>query len=203
MKNTKVVSIVLAAIALLSFSFKAADLADVFTVSTQKSTLKWVGKKVTGEHSGTIQLKSGALEVKNGKLTGGSFEIDMNSIICEDLEDEGYNAKLIGHLKSDDFFSVDKFPVAKFDIKKAKAQGGGKYQITGDLTIKGIKNEITFPAEVNVEGNTVEANADIKVDRTKWNIRYGSGSFFDNLGDKTIDDNFELSLAFVASKSNN
>ena len=144
-----------------------------------------------GSHEGTIQLESGALEFDdNGVLTGGNFVINMNSIANTDMSGDSAN-KLIGHLKSGDFFGVEKFPTATFNIKNVVSRGTpGSYKIVGDLTIKGITKEIKFNAQLN-DG---EATADIKIDRSEFDIRYGSGSFFDNLGDKTIYDEFDLSI---------
>lgn len=164
-------------------------------VNSNESVIKWVGKKVTGQHDGTIKVKNGQFTVENGKLTGGQFDIDMNSLTVLDITDPETNAKLLGHLKNDDFFSVDKFPVSTFKITKiAPATEGGNYLITGDLTIKGITKPITFPANVNVNGNSVSATANFDIDRTAFDIKYGSGKFFEGLGDKMINDNFNLSL---------
>ncbi|GAB4244604.1 MAG: YceI family protein [Ekhidna sp.] len=167
-------------------------------VNVDESTVEWVGKKVTGQHNGTIQLQGGRLEMDdNGNLTGGIFTIDMSSITCLDLSGE-YKGKLEGHLKSDDFFGVEKYPTSTFTITKAVPQGPGKYKIVGNITIKGTTEEIQFPANVEVKDGKVTATADITIDRSKFDVRYGSGSFFDNLGDKTIYDNFDLSVKLVA-----
>lgn len=161
------------------------------------STINWVGKKVTGQHHGTVNLKAGEVELANNTIKGGNFEIDMNSIKDIDLTDEGYNKKLITHLKSDDFFGVEKYPTSTFKITSVKSLAGVKdanTQITGDLTIKGTTESISFPAQVEVNGEKATAKANLKVDRTKHNVRYGSGKFFQNLGDKMINDEFELAL---------
>lgn len=172
---------------------------------TQKSTVKWHAKKVTGEHYGTVKLSNGSLDVEKGRLTGGNFEVDMNSIVCEDLTNAEYNGKLVGHLKSEDFFTVEKHPKANFKITKAAPiasakAGENNYNITGDLVIKGITQSITFPAQVNINGNKAEAKAKFDVDRTKYDIKFRSGNFFENLGDKMIDDNFTLDLNLVTSE---
>lgn len=167
-------------------------------VDVKKSSLKWLAKKVTGKHNGTVSLASGLLESNGKTITGGTFEIDMNSIICEDLSDKETNGKLVGHLKSDDFFSVAKNPKAKFEITKVTPKAGTEVEITGKMTIKGITNEIVFPANVQLNGKEISATAKITLDRTKWDIRFGSGKFFENLGDKVIYDDFEIDLALVA-----
>ncbi|KEQ30985.1 lipid-binding protein [Pedobacter antarcticus 4BY] len=171
-----------------------------FKVDPGQSKLTWLAKKVTGEHAGTIQVRSGSLEVDNNVLKGGSFELDTKTITVTDIEDKEGNAKLLGHLKSDDFFAVEKFGTAKFVITSAQSKGSGLYQIKGNLTIKGITNEVTFPANVTLDNNKLVAKAKIKVDRTKYDIKFRSKSFFENLGDKTIYDDFELDIQLVANK---
>ena len=123
----------------------------------------------------------------------------MTSIVCKDLKDAEYNGKLVGHLKNDDFFATDKFPKANFVLKSAKSTGVDTYDISGDLTIKGITKPVTFPATVKVTGKALTAVAKITVDRTLYDIKYGSGSFFDNLGDKAINNDFTLDVNMVAS----
>lgn len=172
----------------------------VYKVDTQKSVLNWNGKKVTGEHTGTIKLSDGLMMVDGGKLTGGTFTFDMNSIVDTDLTDAGYNAKFITHMKSDEFFSTTKFPTSTFKITKVTPKGGDVYDITGNMTIKGITNAVTFPATVKMTGNTITADGKAVLDRTKYDIRYGSKSFFENIGDKAIYDDFTVEMRLVASK---
>ncbi|WKK87332.2 YceI family protein [Marivirga arenosa] len=190
--KTKVLSIGLVAI-IMAAAFTI--LRKEVKVDTNSSQIAWVGEKVTGQHNGTVNIKEGALEVENGQVTGGSFVIDMNSIDVLDLEGE-YKDKLMGHLRSDDFFSVESHPTAKFvitSIEKSEATDATHF-LAGDLTIKGITNKITFPANITVEDGKATAKASFALDRTKWEIRYGSGSFFDGLGDKMIYDDFKLSV---------
>ena len=188
------------ALALFLFSnVNAVEPANDGTVSVnpEKSKIAWKGEKVTGEHSGTINIKSGSLMMKDGKLQGGEFIIDMTSIVNTDLEGE-YKGKLEGHLKSDDFFGVENFPTATLKITSAKETSKtGVYNVNANLTIKGITNQITFTATMLDDKGIVVANANIIVDRSKYNVKYGSGSFFDNLGDKTIYDEFTLSVNLV------
>ncbi|WP_411767774.1 YceI family protein [Winogradskyella sp. A3E31] len=182
-KNSKLGIIAILALLFMSFSL----LKDV-PVNVDESKIVWNGYKVTGEHEGTISLKSGHLNFDDENLTGGSFVIDMTSITVTDLSGGG-KAKLEGHLKSDDFFGVEKHPEAKFVINKA-TKNGDSYDVTGDLTIKGITNPISFTMAVN--GNI--ATAALKVDRAKYDVKYGSSSFFDNLKDKAIYDEFDLNV---------
>lgn len=187
MKNFK--SIALALVALVTFTATAQTSKKV---DASKSTINWVGKKVTGAHEGTITLKEGALIFKGKKVVGGNFTVDMTTINTTDLDGKG-KANLDGHLKSDDFFGVEKFPTATLVIKSLGEKGNDLYAVTADLTIKGKTESIKF--DLVVAGNT--ATTTLKVDRTKYGIQYGSGSFFDNLGDKTINDEFELKVKLV------
>ena len=161
--------------AVVTFSFTTIE-GEKKEIKTDNSTVTWKGYKVTGSHYGTVALESGHLVFDEGKLTGGEFVVDMTTIVTDDLEGE-YKGKLEGHLKSDDFFGVEKFPTAK-----------NSYEITGALTVKGISAPVTF--EMSVYGN--KATANVKIDRTTYDIRYGSTSFFDDLKDKAIYDEFDL-----------
>ncbi|MFZ6050985.1 YceI family protein [Halocola ammonii] len=172
-----------------------------FTVDTKSSKIEWRGEKVTGYHTGTVNLSEGNMEVEDGRITSGNFTIDMTSIENTDIEDEGTKAKLIGHLKSDDFFSVSSHKTANFNLTSFRPmkedENGNNYMVKGELTIKGITNEISFPANVKIDGDRMVAKADVTFDRTKWKVRYGSGSFFDSLGDNMIYDDVEIKLNIV------
>ncbi len=173
---------------------------DIYNANTKESVIRWEGRKLFGGHWGDVLIKSGNLEFKNNKLSGGSFVIDMNSIVVLDLDENGGKSKLEGHLRSDDFFSVDKYPTSEFVITNVKDRKNNKYEITGDLTIKGITHSIKFPATINIKNNRLEARAEFKIDRTKWDIRYGSGKFFDNLGDRMIRDDIIFKVKLIANK---
>jgi polyisoprenoid-binding protein YceI len=162
------------------------------TAYNEKTTLNWLGEKVTGEHTGTIMLKSGWLTMENNMITGGEFEIDMSTI-----KDADNNARLEGHLKSDDFFGVEKYPVSKLTLKSSDSFEKGSAVVRGELTIKTSTNPVEFKASMQKKEDGTWFYANIIVDRTKYNVRYGSGSFFDNLGDKTIYDQFKLKVALV------
>ncbi|MGG7036120.1 MAG: YceI family protein [Flavobacterium sp.] len=184
MKTLK--TIALALIVVLGTTFATAQNKKI---DTQKSTVNWVGKKVTGEHSGTINFQSGVIVFKKNKLAGGNFTVDMPTLTATDLTGE-WKEKLDNHLKSDDFFGTEKFKTSNMAFKKIADKGNGVYTVTADLTIKGITNSVTF--DMTVKNNT--ATAALKIDRTKYGIKYNSGSFFDSLGDKTIYDDFELTV---------
>lgn len=176
-----------------------------YQVQPQLSTIGWVGKKVTGQHNGTIQFQSGQVLVKGSQIAGGTFVVDMASIKNTDLTDAETNGKLLGHLKSDDFFSVEKNPTATFAITSVKTlkgdAAGNNATITGNLTIKGKTNPLSFPARVGVKNGVAAASGTATVDRTKYDIRYGSKSFFESIGDKAIDDNFTLTFNVIAKSS--
>jgi len=173
-------------VALMTFSFTSVE-GNKKEIKTENSKVVWKGYKVTGSHQGVIAIKSGHLTFNENRLIGGDFIIDMSTITNTDLEGE-YKGKLEGHLKSDDFFGVEKFPTASLIFTKVKPTGKNSYKVTGDITIKGKTNSITF--DISIYGNKV--NASLKIDRTKFNVRYGSTSFFDGLKDKAIYDDFDL-----------
>ncbi len=156
-------------------------------VNAEKSKVTWKAYKVGGGHEGTVTLKEGSLIFEKEKLTGGEFVVDMTTLTPTDLDGE-YKDKLEGHLKSDDFFGVENHPSSKLVFTSVKPFNKNSYTVTGDLTIKNITKPVTFV--VSVFGN--KATATLKVDRAKYDVKYGSGSFFENLGDKTIYDEFDL-----------
>ncbi|MBO0360014.1 YceI family protein [Hymenobacter sp. BT186] len=173
-----------------------------FKLQPQLSTLGWEGKKVTGQHNGNVQFKEGTLQVSGNQIVGGMFTVDMNTLKVEDIKDAGMNGKLMGHLRSDDFFSIEKNPTSTFKITKVtpmKADAAGNNAtITGDLTIKGITKPVSFPAKTGVKGDLASASGTATIDRTKFDIKYGSKSFFEGIGDKAIMDDFTLSFNVIA-----
>ena len=171
-----------------------------FTVDAEATTLNWVAKKVTGAHNGTIKVSGGEVVVNGVKVQSGKFTIDMGSMVILDIQG-GSNERLLNHLKSDDFFSVAKFPVTDFVLTSVSPKSGSTYNVKGKLTIKGITQEIEFPAEISFSGKTMNAKAKIIVDRTKFDIKYRSSNWVENLGDKAIYDDFELDLNLVAKAS--
>jgi Uncharacterized conserved protein len=190
MKTIKSLAVFVLALTLTTTVFAGSQKVDV-----TKSTVKWLGKKVTGEHSGTIAVKEGSLDVTGGKVTGGKVVIDMNSIADTDLADASWNAKLVGHLKSDDFFAVATYPTAELVLTKVEGTN-----FSGNLTIKGITKPVTFTASSAKEGKSTSYKGTITVDRSKYNVKYGSKSFFDNLGDKVIYDEFTLDFNLVVTE---
>ena len=168
-------------------------------VNKTESSVTWHASKVTGAHFGNVPISDAKLDYTNGKITGGSFEMDMSNLTVEDLTDAGSNQKLTGHLKSDDFFSVAKFPKASMKITNVKSTDGKTYEITANLTIKGITAPVTFPATLSMVSGKMVTTAEIKFDRTKYDIKYRSGSYFEDLADKLIYDEVKLDVKLVAT----
>lgn len=164
-----------------------------FEIVALRSSIDWTGRKVTGAHNGTIDIKQGTLSLSDGQLTSGSFVIDTTSIRILDVTDPATNAQFAGHLASDDFFSIDRYPEASFVITSVNDN-----HINGDLTIKGITNPVSFKAALNVEGDTLTASGKIVIDRTKYGIRFRSGNFFKDLGDTLIYNDFDLDVTLTA-----
>ncbi|NDG53499.1 MAG: YceI family protein [Flavobacteriia bacterium] len=175
--------------ALIFSAFTLQSFTSSDNVKVKNSSIEWKGEKVVGSHEGTIALKSSELIFKNNTLKGGSFVIDMTTIACTDLTGE-YKGKLEGHLKSDDFFSVSHFPTSKLVISKVSKSSKDSYKVSAKLTVKGITKNIDFVAQI--KGNKLSAT--ILVDRTQFDVKYGSGSFFQNLGDNMIYDEFEIKV---------
>jgi len=177
-----------------------------YDVNVEKSSFGWHAKKVTGEHFGTAKILKGAIYRNKGMFNGGEFEIDMTSIADTDITKAEFRAKLDGHLKSESFFDVAKFPTASFKIKmwapiKDAKPGEVNYYVKGDITIKGITKEITFPALVNLDTNskTVTASAEFNIDRTDFGIKYNSAKFDPGIGDKMVYDEFNVKINLVAT----
>lgn len=182
----------------LSFaSFAQKTSIEQIDIDLTQSKLEWTGKKLGGEHYGEIQLVSGYLTFTKTKLTGGTFEMDMTSITCVDITDQKSNKRLLDHLKSEDFFSVVRFPKSSFIITKVDSKSATEYLITGDLTIKGKTNPITFTTKIDTLNNQTIAEATLVFDRSKYDVKFGSQSFFENLGDKLVYDDVDMNIKLV------
>lgn len=168
-----------------------------FIIDTKQSVVTWEGSSVQGSHSGYVYISKGELMIENGQLTGGTVEVKMNTI-----EDESHRSdnNLIKHLKDADFFDVEKFPFSTIAITGAESTNTEIKRVTGNLTIKGITHEVTFPAKMTVEDGIFKANGKLVIDRTLWDVRYNSGKFYDNLADRTISDSIEFNINIVAKK---
>lgn len=193
----KILISIVAFTSLTLFSFKG-EKAVSYQVDAKSSSLVWTGQKVTGEHKGNIDIASGILLVSANKLVGGTFELNVASLTVTDITDKEKNASLVEHLKNEDFFSTAKFPKATFAITKVESKGGDNYDISGNLTIKGITKPSTFPAVVKNTGKNLNATGKVTVNRTLYDINYRSTNFFADLGNKAISDEFTLDVNLVA-----
>lgn len=180
---------------------------ETWAVDTNKSSIIWIGKKIGGQHEGTLKLKSGKLLMDKNTdnkvqiQAGSEFVADLTSLDNTDIKDPGMKQKLLGHLKSDDFFSVEKYPHSHFIVKKVQSsKTPGEFILSGDFEIKGIKQAVSVPLQLKIGPKEVVGDAHFSLDRTLWNIRYGSGKFFQNLGDKVIRDMFDLEVHLIATK---
>lgn len=172
-----------------------------YTADLDKSVVNWKGFKPTGNHYGTVQIKNGSFSVKDKEIISGEFDIDMNTIIDLDMPaGSEHNTKLVNHLKSEDFFGVDKYPTANFTLQSTEKKGD-RYLCTGDLTLKNITHSVSFLATIKNEGKTLSLKSEtFKIDRSKWDIKFKSKSFFSNLGDNFIYDDIELSVEVHSQK---
>lgn len=193
----------IATLVLLAGTFASAA-AEIYKIDTKESTVSWKGsKKMGSSHTGNISIKDGHVEIdKKNQITAGGISIDMATITNEDLKGSPeYQKKLVGHLSSEDFFDVSNHPTSSFKILSVTPKSKDEVIVKGELTMIGKTNPIEFPAKITVAKGIAKGEAQVKVDRTIWGLKYGSGNFFKELaGDKIINDEFELSLKLVAKK---
>ena len=157
----------------------------------EKTKVMWYGEKIGGSHEGTIELKSASLEMKDGKLVSGKVIIDMTTIVDTDIENDGMRKRLEDHLRSDDFFGVDKYPEAVFELTGSESVSEG-LKVMGNITIKGNTEPIEFMTSMEESGEGMIFKGKIEIDRTLFDVRFGSKKFFANIGDRAIDDMFSL-----------
>ena len=173
-----------------------------YIIDTKETVLTWEGSMVFGfgeKSIGYVYISKGELIIEKDQLVGGTVEVDMNTIEYKDKADTNTPVK---HLKSPDYFDVGKFPISTFAITKVESVNvrSKTIKVTGNLTIKGITNPITIPAEIEFKDGIVRAIGDVIIDRTQWGIRYRSGKFYDNLADQAVSDDFEIQMKIVAKK---
>ena len=168
-------------------------------VDTKESVVTWRGYNLNGLNSqiGYVHISKGELMIENGELTGGIFEVDMNTI--ED-KNHGRDNKLVKHLKDPDFFEVEKFPFSTIAITSVTSINTHNKKVIGNLTIKGIAHPVTFPVRMEVKDGIVKADSKLVIDRTLWDVRYKSGKFYDNLANQTMSDSIEFHMKIVAKK---
>lgn len=172
-----------------------------YKVDAAASSVTWHATKVTGEHMGTVNVANGYLSVTDGNLVAANIIADMSSIACTDMEGE-WADKLVGHLNSDDFFNVSEHKTSSFTLRNIEAltdaKGDATHTVTGDFTIRGITKSVTFDATITDNGGKLAISGSAVLDRSQFDVKYGSGSFFDNLGDNLIHDNFTVGFNLVA-----
>lgn len=168
---------------------------NLINIDVEKSTVKWLGSSMIyfNDHYGTVEIENGLLTTKDGRISAGIFQIDMKTI---ENVDGGFNQSLVDHLKDPDFFDVANFPTATIEIMRVKYHSNIKLECVANLTIKGITKEVNIIADVDTFNGRMRVQSKFKIDRSRWDIRYGSKSFFSDLGDKAISDviTFEVSL---------
>jgi len=211
MNKNRIIYVTVSVLLVFSFALNAQQSqkqssSSKLGINTAESKVNWLGKKPTGEHTGYVKLSDGEILLDKNEIKGGSFVIDLNTITDTDLKDEGMNARLVGHLKSADFFDVAKYPTAKFAITRitklsGTAAGAAKatHNIEGDLTIKGITKKISFDASINLlNGKLTASTSAFTIDRTQWGVNYQSKSVFAELKDQFIYDDMTLSIELVS-----
>ena len=190
-----------ATMALTLTAFASNDGTTRYKVDAAASSVTWHATKVTGEHMGTVNLANGYLSVTDGSLTSANVIVDMQTIACTDLEGE-WGDKLVGHLNSDDFFNVSEHKTSSFTLRNMtplkEASGDATHTVTGDFTIRGITKSVTFDAKVTNTGDAYAIEGSAVLNRAEFDVKYGSGSFFENLGDNLIHDNFTVGFNLVA-----
>lgn len=173
-----------------------------FKIQKSSSIVNWTGKKVLGLHTGTINVADGYIDFSEEGIENGEVVINMTTIVITDIDDPKTNGEFLAHLQNDDFFSVDKFKTAKLLITDSVKKGSNTFLLKGNLTIKDITNPVSFTATVEVFTDFLHSMGEIVIDRTLYNIHYGSGKFLQNLGDSLIYDDFVLQFKLIAQKTN-
>ena len=173
---------------------------DTVWIDHSISKMNWTGYKITGSHNGQIKIKEGYIIKNDDLILGGKITIDMESISVEDIKNSDSNQYLVNHLKNEDFFNVNVFPIATLDILSSKLisandKNNSNIEIAGNLTIKNITNRVLIYSYVDLSNNL--SNGELIVDRTKWDIKYGSNTFYD-LGDRAIYDDFLLEFQLLS-----
>jgi rhodanese-related sulfurtransferase len=179
----------------------------VYDIDTGKSVVEWTGRNINNRHYGRISIAGGNVVIKGGLPVSGRFELDMNTIANQDLQDEGWRGMLHRHLKSEDFFDVERYPTATFELLGAAAivgatPGTPNWELTGSLTVKGTTRPLCFSAVIAAQADgTLKAQAALDLDRTLWNVCYGSGKLYERLGMHLVNDVISVDLFIVAHKT--
>lgn len=188
-------------VALFAFTSQTfSQKEEKFKVDTKKSTITWYGRKYMGSHEGTVNFKSGELVFKDRKLVSGSFIVDMNTIANKDIDNKDQRLKLETHLKGDDFFNAAQYPEAKLVFTNIDRKLGNDYYITAKLTVRGKTSEMKIPTTIVFNGNSLKVTVTCSFDRSKHDVKFGSESFFANIGDKIIYNDVDLVVYIEADK---
>lgn len=185
----------------------APDLHGEYRIDVAESVIRWTGRNLFNHHSGTVRLAGGGIVMDEGRLVSGRFVVDMNSIACEDLADQQWNAMLIRHLRDADFFEVDVYPAAEFIVNGAEripgaSEGTPNYVLKGCLTLRGVSRPLEFPAVIaSADGKRLTGQAQVVIDRTDFGSIYGSGRFFRFLGKHVVNDHIHLHLKIHADSA--
>jgi len=173
-----------------------------FEIQKESSIVNWTGKKVLGLHTGTIAVAKGSIDMDHEKIVSGDVVIDMTSLTITDINDRKTHQEFKDHLWNDDFFSIDEFSTSHLKVVQGTLTNKNEYELSGLLTIKNITQPVTFTGKIEILTDFLYSTGELVVDRTLYNIRYGSGKFIDNLGDKLIHDEFVLQFKLIAQRSN-
>ncbi|HOP04933.1 MAG TPA: YceI family protein [Tenuifilaceae bacterium] len=192
------------------YTISKSGKGEIFSAVKNESNIQWLGTKPTGTHSGTVRLINGNVSVENDQITGGSIKINMQSITCSDIENPEMNTKLVSHLLSTDFFAVDSFPTATFEIARIEELVNPMpntnifeptHTVMGNLTLRGRTKGISFPARIEITNELLRVTTpQFYINRTHWGVNYGSKSIFMNLADNFIHDEMGLTINFTAKK---
>jgi polyisoprenoid-binding protein YceI len=176
---------------------------EIFYVDTGESNVEWIGARPASQHNGIVSLSEGFLNVDEGQIVGGEFTIDLTDITVLDITDPSRNARLKGHLESDDFFDVENHPEATFTLTDIEStdDADGRYRITGNLLMRGVNRAVTFDADIDINDEQVSARSvQFVINRTEWGVNYQSRTVFGNVLDNFILDDIALVVNLVASR---
>lgn len=175
----------------------------IFKIDPERSIVRWIGRNLLNQHNGTIPLKNATIALDKDRLISGSASLDMNRITCDDIEDAPISQMLIDHLRTDDFFLVDTYPTADFDLIsvtpiESAPSGSPNYNVSGTFTLRGKTQPPHFPATLGVNNEVIAFQAQFDFDRVLWGSKYGSGKIYEALGKHVVNDRISISFQLIA-----
>jgi rhodanese-related sulfurtransferase len=175
----------------------------IFNVDPNRSAVRWIGRNLLNQHNGTVGIASASLAIDQERLVGGNAVMDMESIHCEDIEDPSLASMLISHLRTDDFFLVDSFPTAEFNLESAEpipdaTPGSPNANLVGSFTLRGQTQPLQFPATLGLNEEAIALQAHFDIDRVLWGSKYGSGRIYESLGKHIVNDRISISFQLIA-----